>query len=112
MPQALSIAARAGAGRSSCLQGPLNPLAKIHNRFQLAVLGGESAELPEIVGSPTRSEETDIVEGLVADSHTADTVYDRRHGVSTRDPLDKVPQFGGSARATVAAARAEASEIA
>ncbi|MFB6505650.1 hypothetical protein ACFC07_21835 [Streptomyces sp. NPDC056099] len=39
-------------------------------------------------------------------SHTADTVYDRRHGVGTSDPLDKVPQFGGPARAAVAEARA------
>ncbi|MFD3815144.1 hypothetical protein ACFWRZ_08760 [Streptomyces rubiginosohelvolus] len=42
-------------------------------------------------------------------SHTADTVYDRRHGVGTRDPLDKVPQYGGPARAAVATARSEAS---
>ncbi|MEU1826651.1 hypothetical protein ABZ502_30000 [Streptomyces abikoensis] len=28
-------------------------------------------------------------------SHTADTVYDRRHGVGTRDPLDQVPLYGG-----------------
>lgn len=39
-------------------------------------------------------------------SHTADTVYDRRHGVGTDDPLDKVPQYGGAARAVVAGARA------
>ncbi|MGW7090067.1 tyrosine-type recombinase/integrase [Streptomyces sp. NPDC054871] len=39
-------------------------------------------------------------------SHTADTVYDRRHGVGTRDPLDQVPQYGGAARAAVAGARA------
>jgi hypothetical protein len=38
-------------------------------------------------------------------SHTADTVYDRRHGAGTRDPLDKVPQYGGPARAAVAKAR-------
>ncbi|MEV5979577.1 hypothetical protein [Streptomyces sp. NPDC052114] len=38
-------------------------------------------------------------------SHTADTVYDRRHGVGTRDPLDEVPQYGGPARAAVAHAR-------
>ncbi|MER6230979.1 hypothetical protein ABT169_17770 [Streptomyces sp. NPDC001616] len=43
-------------------------------------------------------------------SHTADTVYDRRHGVGTDDPLDKVPQYGGPARAAVAEARAAASE--
>ncbi len=28
-------------------------------------------------------------------SHTADTVYDRRHVVGTRDPLDAVPVLGG-----------------
>ncbi|GHG50340.1 hypothetical protein [Streptomyces griseocarneus] len=27
-------------------------------------------------------------------SHTADTVYDRRHGVGTRDPLEQVPLYG------------------
>ncbi|MFF3257808.1 hypothetical protein ACFYWO_01375 [Streptomyces sp. NPDC002932] len=41
-------------------------------------------------------------------SHTADTVYDRRHGAGKDDPLDKVPQYGGAARAAVAEARAEA----
>ncbi|MGW0562915.1 tyrosine-type recombinase/integrase [Streptomyces sp. NPDC003016] len=46
-------------------------------------------------------------------SHTADTVYDRRHGAGTRDPLDQVPQYGGPARAAVAEARtAESSETA
>ncbi|MFI7240425.1 hypothetical protein [Streptomyces cyaneofuscatus] len=40
-------------------------------------------------------------------STTADTVYDRPHGVGKGDPLDKVPQYGGTARAAVAAARAE-----
>ncbi|MER7141101.1 hypothetical protein ACIQGA_31275 [[Kitasatospora] papulosa] len=39
-------------------------------------------------------------------SRTADTVYDRRHGVGTSDPLDKVPEYGGPARAAVAQARA------
>ncbi|MGG7574131.1 hypothetical protein [Streptomyces sirii] len=42
-------------------------------------------------------------------SHTADTVYDRRHSVVTRDPLDQVPQYGGPARAGVAEARADSS---
>ncbi|MDQ0791529.1 hypothetical protein [Streptomyces sp. B1I3] len=41
-------------------------------------------------------------------SHTADTVYDRRHGVGTRDPLTKVPQYGGPAHAAAARTRAEA----
>lgn len=40
-------------------------------------------------------------------STTADTVYDRPHGIGEGDPLDKIPQFGGTARAVVAAARAE-----
>ncbi|MFJ7063377.1 hypothetical protein ACIQVA_37960 [Streptomyces microflavus] len=41
-------------------------------------------------------------------STTADTVHDRPHGVGEGDPLDdKVPQYGGTARAAVAAARAE-----
>ncbi|MFF2721969.1 hypothetical protein [Streptomyces sp. NPDC058011] len=40
-------------------------------------------------------------------STTADTLYDRPHGVGEGDPLDKVTQFGGTARAAVAAARAE-----
>ncbi|MBV1940863.1 tyrosine-type recombinase/integrase [Streptomyces sp. BV286] len=43
-------------------------------------------------------------------SHTADTVYDRRHGVGTRDPLNSVPLYGGSAHAAVARARAEDAE--
>jgi integrase len=38
-------------------------------------------------------------------SHTADTVYDRRHGVGTRDPLNAVPLYGGPAHAAVAEAR-------
>lgn len=38
-------------------------------------------------------------------SHTADTVYDRRHGVGTRDPLKAVPLFGGPAHAAVEQAR-------
>lgn len=42
-------------------------------------------------------------------SHTADTVYDRRHRAGTEDPLDKVPQYGGPARAAVAEARVAAS---
>jgi NaMN:DMB phosphoribosyltransferase len=41
-------------------------------------------------------------------SHTADTVYDRRHGVGTRDPLNAVPLYGGAAHAAVASAYAEA----
>jgi hypothetical protein len=41
------------------------------------------------------------------DSHTADTVYDRRHGVGTSDPLDKAPQYGSAAHAAVARARTE-----
>ncbi|MFI6209132.1 hypothetical protein ACIBAI_22455 [Streptomyces sp. NPDC051041] len=40
-------------------------------------------------------------------SHTADTVYDRRHGVGTRDPLSAVPLYGGAAHAVVAKAREE-----
>ncbi|MFJ3439164.1 hypothetical protein ACIPMU_37275 [Streptomyces cyaneofuscatus] len=40
-------------------------------------------------------------------STTADTVYDRPHGVGEGDPLDNVPQYGGTTRAAVAAARAE-----
>jgi hypothetical protein len=43
-------------------------------------------------------------------SHTADTVYDRRHGVGTRDPLNAVPLYGGSAHAAVARARAEGAD--
>jgi integrase len=38
-------------------------------------------------------------------SHTADTVYDRRHGVGTQDPLNAVPAFGGPTHAAVAEAR-------
>ncbi|MGJ5763248.1 hypothetical protein [Streptomyces galbus] len=38
-------------------------------------------------------------------SHTADTVYDRRHGAGTRDPLVAVPLYGGPAHAAVADAR-------
>ncbi len=38
-------------------------------------------------------------------SHTADTVYDRRHGVGTRDPLAAVPLYGGAAHVAVAQAR-------
>ncbi|ELP66116.1 hypothetical protein ACOT81_38975 [Streptomyces sp. WI04-05B] len=40
-------------------------------------------------------------------SHTADTVYDRRHGVGTRDPLAAVPLYGGPTHAPVAEARAQ-----
>ncbi|MFF4442419.1 hypothetical protein [Streptomyces sp. NPDC001621] len=44
-------------------------------------------------------------------SKTADTVYDRTHGVGTRDPLARVPLYGGPAHAAVQQARAsEASE--
>ncbi|UQI49646.1 hypothetical protein M1P56_35230 (plasmid) [Streptomyces sp. HU2014] len=32
-------------------------------------------------------------------SHTADTVYDRRHGAGTRDPLGQVPLYGEKPRA-------------
>ncbi|MFH9613794.1 hypothetical protein ACH4MM_08595 [Streptomyces pratensis] len=39
-------------------------------------------------------------------SHTADTVYDRRHVVGTRGPLDAVPVFGGPADQAVAEAGA------
>ncbi|MEV6179907.1 tyrosine-type recombinase/integrase [Streptomyces sp. NPDC052015] len=46
------------------------------------------------------------VAGRWADgSHTADTVYDRRHGIGTRDPLAAVPLYGGPAHAAVADAR-------
>lgn len=46
------------------------------------------------------------VAGRWADgSRTADTEYDRRHGVGTRDPLSAVPEFGRPERAAVAAAR-------
>ncbi|MEU6760365.1 hypothetical protein [Streptomyces sp. NPDC046685] len=38
-------------------------------------------------------------------SHTADTVYDRPHGVGAHDPLAKVPLYGGPAHAAVAQAR-------
>ncbi|MET8292094.1 hypothetical protein ABZV80_44360 [Streptomyces sp. NPDC005132] len=41
-------------------------------------------------------------------SRTADTVYTRPHGASTRDPLDAVPRHGGPAHAAVAEARAQA----
>ncbi|MEU2854559.1 hypothetical protein [Streptomyces syringium] len=33
-------------------------------------------------------------------SHVADTVYDRRHGVGKRDPLKKVPLYGGTGETT------------
>jgi hypothetical protein len=45
-------------------------------------------------------------------SHSADTVYDRRHAVGTRDPLDAIPQFGGPARAADAEAPLNAFQIA
>ncbi|QHA02170.1 tyrosine-type recombinase/integrase [Streptomyces broussonetiae] len=43
-------------------------------------------------------------------SKTADTVYDRPHGVGTRDPLAAVPLYGGPAHAAVQQARAEETE--
>ncbi|WP_267882630.1 hypothetical protein [Streptomyces sp. NRRL S-118] len=38
-------------------------------------------------------------------SSASDTVYDRRHGAGTRDPLAAVPLYGGPAHAVVAEAR-------
>lgn len=40
-------------------------------------------------------------------SHTTDTVYDRHHGVGTRNPLNAVPLYGGSAHSAVAQAQTE-----
>lgn len=95
----------------------------LNERFQLLA---EQAGVPYIDGKKVTSHSwraganTDMAEkgvslaernaaGRWADgSHTADTVYDRRHGVGTDDPLDKVPQYGGPARAAVAEARATA----
>jgi integrase len=92
----------------------------LNERFQLLA---EQAGVPYIDGKKVTSHSwraganTDMAEkgvplaernlaGRWADgSHTADTVYDRRHGVGTSDPLDKVPQYGGPARAAVAQAR-------
>ncbi|RSS94248.1 hypothetical protein EF903_06840 [Streptomyces sp. WAC05292] len=94
----------------------------LNERLQLLA---ERAGVPYIDGKKVSSHSwragpnTDLIEagvslaernkaGRWADgSHTADTVYDRRHGVGTRDPLKKVPLYGGPANAAVAAARAE-----
>lgn len=45
-------------------------------------------------------------------SHTADAVYDRRHGAGARDPLAMVPLYGGPAHEAVAQARAAAAPLA
>ncbi len=68
-------------------------------------------ELPLHAGQvPAWSDEdfwlTEEKAGRWADgSHTADTVYNRRHGVGTRDPLNAIPLYGGPAHAAVAHAR-------
>lgn len=94
----------------------------LHERMQLLA---EAAGVPYIDGKKVTSHSwraganTDLAEkgvslaernlaGRWADgSQTADKVYDRRHGVGTRDPLDAIPQYGGPARAAVAKARGE-----
>ncbi|MFC8538014.1 hypothetical protein ACFUJY_29440 [Streptomyces sp. NPDC057249] len=88
----------------------------------------ERAGVPYIDGKKVRSHSwraganTDMAENGVSllernkagrwapGSHTADTVYDRRHNAGTRDPLSAVPVYGGAAHAAVARAREEAGE--
>ncbi|WEO92664.1 hypothetical protein A6P39_000120 [Streptomyces sp. FXJ1.172] len=94
----------------------------LNERLQLLA---DRAGVPYIDGKKVRSHSwraganTDMIEagvplaernkaGRWADgSRTADTVYDRRHGVGERDPLAAVPLYGGPARAAVAQARHE-----
>ncbi|MEU5181121.1 tyrosine-type recombinase/integrase [Streptomyces longwoodensis] len=94
----------------------------LNERLQLLA---DRAGVPYIDGQKVRSHSwraganTDMIEAGVPlkdrneagrwaeGSHTADTVYDRRHGAGTRDPLAAVPLYGGPAHTAVAQARAQ-----